>query len=73
MRKVIVDCSIYIPTERLYYWKYTGENYRNYTVTGVFHQFMQEIDEGSMFVVAVVELEDGKVITPPVGAITFID
>ena len=73
MRKVIVQKSINKEDESRQYWyKINSPLYKNSEVVGSYHQFAQEMDEGCMSVVAVVELADGSIITPHVSAIRFI-
>lgn len=73
MRAVLVTRSTHKTVKSIkYYYEVKDSNYLVDTIEGKFHQFMQWSDNGSMDVVAIVELADGTIITPLVSSIRFI-
>ena len=54
--------------------RYTHENLKIMNFEhGYFHQFGFESSEYGNYSIAIVELEDGKIITPSANQITFLD
>lgn len=72
MRQVEVTRSTQKETGAVYYYNVHLEAFKVDTVTGSFHQFAQAGEGGCMSVVAVVELDDGSIVTPVTEAVRFI-
>lgn len=54
--------------------RYIDENLKVHDFEhGYFHQFGYESSEYGNYSIAIIELEDGKIITPSANQITFLD